>query len=119
MLLFKLSERPYSLRSNLRLLVFVCVLPAALVSALKVPPASPLTVRGAVDLGAIGLGLHNTDPALSGLLMQAGLSYQGSTSRLSSVPGTPISPFVHSFMKSPCKPPSLKLNAVSTLSGIT
>ena len=34
MLLFKLSERPYSLRSNLRLLVFVCVLPAALVSAL-------------------------------------------------------------------------------------
>nr|WP_315849756.1 sensor domain-containing diguanylate cyclase [uncultured Rhodoferax sp.] len=34
MLLFKLSERPYSLRSNLRLLVFVCVLPATLVSAL-------------------------------------------------------------------------------------
>ncbi|HCX83268.1 MAG: hypothetical protein A3E00_08005 [Curvibacter sp. RIFCSPHIGHO2_12_FULL_63_18] len=34
MLLFKLSDRPYSLRSNLRLLVFVCVLPATLVSAL-------------------------------------------------------------------------------------
>ncbi len=67
----------------------VLIFDAALVSALKVPPASPLTVRGAVDLGAIGLGLHNTDPALSGLLMQAGLSYQGSTSRLSSVPGTP------------------------------
>jgi len=34
MLLFKLSDRHYSLRSNLRLLVFVCVLPATLVSAL-------------------------------------------------------------------------------------
>jgi diguanylate cyclase (GGDEF)-like protein len=34
MLLFKLSDRPYSLRRNLRLLVFVCVLPATLVSAL-------------------------------------------------------------------------------------
>ncbi len=34
MLLFKLQDRPYSLRSNLRLLVFVCVLPATLVSAL-------------------------------------------------------------------------------------
>lgn len=34
MLLFKLSDRSYSLRSNLRLLVFVCVLPATLVSGL-------------------------------------------------------------------------------------
>jgi diguanylate cyclase (GGDEF)-like protein len=34
MLLFTLSDRQYSLRRNLRLLVFVCVLPAALVSAL-------------------------------------------------------------------------------------
>lgn len=34
MLLFKRSDRQYSLRRNLRLLVFVCGLPAALVSAL-------------------------------------------------------------------------------------
>ena len=33
MLIFKLKNRPYSLRRNLRLLVFVCVLPATLVSA--------------------------------------------------------------------------------------
>ncbi|OYQ42698.1 hypothetical protein CHU94_01725 [Rhodoferax sp. TH121] len=34
MLFFKLSDRPYSLRSNLRLLVFACVMPATLVSGL-------------------------------------------------------------------------------------
>jgi PilX N-terminal len=62
---------------------------AALVSALKVPPAAPLIVRGTVDLGSTGLGLHNSDPNVSGLLLQAGGSYNGSLERLTSTPGTP------------------------------
>ena len=43
MLIFKLKEQPYSLRRNLRLLVAVCVLPAALVSATLI--YSTYTVR--------------------------------------------------------------------------
>ncbi|UDF34202.1 UNVERIFIED_ORG: hypothetical protein LHJ69_16625 [Shinella sp. XGS7] len=63
---------------------------AALVSALKTPPASPLTVRGTVDLGNVGLGLHNTHPESGGLLMQTGeAEYRGSLDRSSSTPGTP------------------------------
>lgn len=62
----------------------------ALLSALKVPPASPLTVRGSVDLGTPGLGLHNAEVAVHGLLMQSGGSYQGLTSRATSLPGSPV-----------------------------
>jgi Tfp pilus assembly protein PilX len=63
---------------------------AALVSALKTPPASPLTVRGSVDLGTVGLGLHNAHPETGGLLMQTGQAeYRGSLERSSSTPGTP------------------------------
>ncbi|QPF73846.1 hypothetical protein G8A07_13575 [Roseateles sp. DAIF2] len=63
---------------------------AALVSALKTPPAGPLTARDTVDLGAAGLGLHNTDPRQGGLLMQIGATeYSGSLARSSSTPGTP------------------------------
>lgn len=63
---------------------------AALVSALKTPPATPLTVRGSVDLGAVGLGLHNPHPETGGLLMQTGQAeYRGSLGRSSSTPGTP------------------------------
>lgn len=65
-------------------------LQAALVSALKTPPATPLTARGNVDLGATGLGLHNAETSSSGLLMQIGGSYSGSTARMSSLPGTPV-----------------------------
>lgn len=61
----------------------------ALVSALKTPPAAPLVARRSVDLGAAGLGLHNTDPGLSGLLLLAGEERSGSTERMSSTPGTP------------------------------
>lgn len=64
---------------------------AALVSALKTPPATPLTVRGNVDLGATGLGLTSNDPGSAGLLMQIGGSYSGNTSRMNSLPGTPVS----------------------------
>ncbi|HEY1092206.1 MAG TPA: hypothetical protein VGE47_14020 [Burkholderiaceae bacterium] len=45
----------------------------ALVSALKMPPASPLIVKGTVDTGGAALALHNSDPATGGLLLQAGV----------------------------------------------
>lgn len=63
---------------------------AALVSALKTPPATPLTVRGNVDLGSTGLGLTNSEPGSAGLLMQVGGNYSGSTARMNSLPGTPV-----------------------------
>lgn len=62
---------------------------AALMSALKTPPAAPLVVKGSVDLGSPGLGLHNSDPGSAGLLAQAGGGISGQTDRLDSVPGTP------------------------------
>lgn len=63
---------------------------AALVSALKMPPATPLTVKGTVGMDATGLGLHNTDPLSSGMLMVAGGTATGWVdSRLDSLPGTP------------------------------
>ena len=63
----------------------------ALVSALKMPPAAPLTVKGAVAMDAVGLGLHNTDPRSNGLLMvSGGLPASGWVdARLDSLPGTP------------------------------
>lgn len=63
---------------------------AALVSALKTSPATPLTVRGNVDLGSTGLGLTNSEPGSAGLLMQVGGNYSGSTARMNSLPGTPV-----------------------------
>ncbi len=64
---------------------------AALVSALKMPPATPLTVKGTVAMDATGLGLHNTDPRSSGLLMVAGGAPATGwiDARLDSLPGTP------------------------------
>jgi Tfp pilus assembly protein PilX len=64
---------------------------AALVSALKMPPASPLTIAGAVTMDATGLGLHNSAPRSSGLLMLTGGSMPTGwvDSRLNSLPGTP------------------------------
>lgn len=46
----------------------------ALVSALKMPPVSPLVVRGEVKAPAstAALGVYNTDPSSSGLLLQTG-----------------------------------------------
>lgn len=62
----------------------------ALVSALKMPPATPLTARGSVTAGANGLGLHNSDSRGSGLLLWAGGPASGLLdSRLDSLPGTP------------------------------
>jgi len=66
------------------------LLELALVSALKMPPATPLTVRGATNLGAPGLGLHNADVAAGALLLRGGGVVSGSLDRSDSVPGTPV-----------------------------
>ncbi|WP_411970070.1 PilX N-terminal domain-containing pilus assembly protein [Paucibacter sp. Y2R2-4] len=65
---------------------------AALVSALKMPPPTPLTVKGNITLDANGIGLHNSDPKTSqGLLLQTGDADIPNLqdARLESVPGTP------------------------------
>lgn len=63
---------------------------AALIPALKMPPALPLTVRGAIDAAPDGVGLHNDDMATLGLLLQAGGDVTGLVDeRLDSLPGTP------------------------------
>ena len=63
---------------------------AALVSALKTPPATPLTVKGKTT-ALNGLGLHNTDPRGSGLLLVAGDVWSGLLDeRMDSSPGSPV-----------------------------
>lgn len=63
---------------------------AALVPALKMPPALPLTMRGALDAAPEGVGLHNDDTSTQGLLLQAGGNVFGLVDeRLDSLPGTP------------------------------
>jgi hypothetical protein len=57
-------------------------------SALRMPPASPLVAALDVNLGT-NLGLHNSDPATNGLVLQTGGQLLGSSDRLTSVPGTP------------------------------
>ncbi|WP_310383711.1 PilX N-terminal domain-containing pilus assembly protein [Roseateles sp.] len=64
---------------------------AALVSALKVPPSTPLTVKGEISLGANGVGLHNSDPLSNGLLLlTSDIDVPGLLeTRLDTLPGTP------------------------------
>ena len=64
---------------------------AALVSALKVPPSTPLTVKGEITLGANGIGLHNSDPLSNGLLLlTSDIDVPGLLeTRLDTLPGTP------------------------------
>lgn len=62
----------------------------ALLSALKVPPAAPLTVRESVELGTPGLGLHNAETSTHGLLLQSGGAYTGQTGRSTTLPGSPV-----------------------------
>ncbi|MEJ6003549.1 pilus assembly PilX family protein [Paucibacter soli] len=57
-------------------------------SALRMPPASPLVAALDVNLGT-NLGLHNSDPSTNGLVVQTGGQLLGSSDRLTSVPGTP------------------------------
>lgn len=65
----------------------------ALVSALKTPPITPLVVSGTLDPGANGIGLHNSEPRSSGLLLTTGAAlptFTGTAAdRLESLPGTP------------------------------
>lgn len=62
----------------------------ALVSALKMPPATPLTGLGTVTASSNDLGLHNADPRSSGLLMWVGGAANDlAQMRLDSLPGTP------------------------------
>lgn len=77
--------------SDMTLARAIVQLDAALVSALKVPPAAPLTVRGTIALGANGVGLHNTDPVSNGLLLQTGQAAVAGLveARLDTLPGTP------------------------------
>ena len=66
---------------------------AALISALKNPPASPLTLKGSLTVGTNGLGLHNSDPRSAGILVVSGQAAVTTLSpysdRLDSLPGTP------------------------------
>lgn len=65
----------------------------ALLSALKNPPATPLTVTGAMNLGGAGLGLHSSAPRSKGLLLSSALGGSQISgldeNRLQSLPGTP------------------------------
>jgi len=64
----------------------------ALVSALKNPPASPLTVKGALTVDVNGIGLHNTDPRTNGLLLTSGRPVPPlDESRLDGLPGSAMS----------------------------
>ncbi|MBV8035692.1 PilX N-terminal domain-containing pilus assembly protein [Roseateles sp.] len=63
----------------------------AFIAAVPSSPASPLTVKGSLTTtGSGGLGLHNTDPASSGLLVVSGGTAPALVdARMDSVPGTP------------------------------
>ena len=63
----------------------------ALVSALKMPPAAPLIVKGSVTTDTETLGLHSADAVSGGLLLLTGaaLPVNLTEARLDSLPGTP------------------------------
>ncbi len=64
----------------------------ALVSAVRTPPASALTVRGDIRSTGAGLGLHNSDARAAGLLATLGGSWTGKIdARLETVPGAATS----------------------------
>jgi len=61
---------------------------AALLPALKTPPAAPLTVGQALSAGTQGVGLHNSEPGTGGLLLVSGQAVPTlPADRLSSLPG--------------------------------
>jgi hypothetical protein len=63
-----------------------------LISAVRSPPATPLTVKGTLAAtGAGGLGLHNTDPRTAGMLLVSGGAdpLTLTEDRMDSLPGTP------------------------------
>ena len=63
----------------------------ALVGAVRTPPASPLVVKGNLDMTGTGLGLHNTDPRSAGALLAIGGAWTGmNDERMQTVPGTEL-----------------------------
>jgi len=67
----------------------------ALVSAVRTPPASALTVRGDIRSTGAGLGLHNSDARSAGLLAMLGGTWTGKVdARLETVPGAATGPAV-------------------------
>ncbi|MCV2355578.1 hypothetical protein LNV09_15640 [Paucibacter sp. B2R-40] len=81
-----------AMSSDMTLARAVVQLDAALLSALKVPPATALTVRGSINLGANGIGLHNSEPLSNGLLLLTSDDTVPNLleARLDTLPGTPI-----------------------------
>lgn len=73
-------------------------LQAGLVSALKVPPASPLMAQNKINLSAAGATdgavIQNTDPSSGGIVLQTGGVLDGQQNRLVAPPGTPVEAMV-------------------------
>ncbi len=63
---------------------------AALVPALASTPAAVLTASGEVDAGTAAVGLHNTDPAGSAVVVDAGLEARLPSARIGVPPGAPV-----------------------------
>lgn len=81
--------------SNNQLARIVLTVQLGLVSAVRNPPASALTVRGNLQSAGANLGLHNSDARTSGLLVTLGGTWPDkASSRLESVPGTAPSQLV-------------------------
>lgn len=59
----------------------------ALLPGLASAPAAALTLRGALDVGAAALGVHNIDPASGAVALHAGAGVQASALRVGSAPG--------------------------------
>ena len=77
--------------NDLLLSASVARMEAALLSALKVPPAAPLVSKRSLSVDSQGVGLHNSDPRSGGLLLIAGEMVPAALpeDRLDSLPGTP------------------------------
>jgi Tfp pilus assembly protein PilX len=59
----------------------------ALLPGLASAPAAALTLRGALDVGAAALGVHNTDPASGAVALHAGAGVQAPALRVGGAPG--------------------------------
>ncbi|MDC8772933.1 pilus assembly PilX family protein [Roseateles albus] len=81
-----------AMSSDMALARSVVQLDAALLSALKVPPATALTVKGSINLGTNGIGLHNSEAISNGLLLLTSDDAVPNLleTRLDSLPGTPV-----------------------------
>ncbi len=60
---------------------------AALLPAVRTPPAAALTVRGSVDADGAPFGAHNRDPASGGMAIHAGGAVNATAAHLTQPPG--------------------------------